>query len=102
MGADTRPGDRAESQKLAGQRKARHQRRLHHHSAGEGEILDLRGGEDHRAGVEGGVHVWAAAWRAGERLPGREQPTDPNRNAPGSHGAGPLPRTGGGPSWEGL
>lgn len=57
MGADTRPGDRAESQGRAWQREARHQRRVHHHPAGEGEILDLRGGEDHGAGVEGGVHV---------------------------------------------
>ncbi len=99
MVTDARPGDGAERQGLTGQGQARHQRRVHHHPAGEGEILDLRGGEDHRAGVEGGVLVRGAARRAGERraeqLPGREQRAGPHRDAPGAHRAGRVPRAGG-------
>lgn len=98
MGTDTRPGDGAERQRLTGQGQARHQRRVHHHPAGEGEILDLRGGEDHRAGVERGVHVRAAAQRAAERLTGREQPACPHRDAPGGHRTGRFPRTSGDPA----
>lgn len=57
MVTDTGPGDGAEKQGLTGQGQAWHQRCVHHHPAGEGEILDRRGGEDHGARVEGGVLV---------------------------------------------
>ena len=106
MVTDTRPGDGAERQGLTGQGQARHQRRVHHHPAGEGEILDRRGGEDHRAGVEGGVLVRAAPRRAGhwraKRPPGREQRARPHRDAPGGHGHGRVPRTGGDPAGQAV
>ncbi|KAI3367416.1 hypothetical protein L3Q82_026271 [Scortum barcoo] len=85
--------------KLTGQGQARHQRRVHHHPARQGEVLDLRGGEDHRAGVEGGVLLRAAARRAGEeRRPGRELRAGADRDAPGAHRTGRVPGSGGDPA----
>lgn len=102
MGTDTRPGDGSERQGLTGQGQARHQRCVHHHPAREGEVLDRRGGEDDRAGVEGGVLVRAAARCAGERraerIPSWELRANPDGDAQGAHWAGRVPRTGCDPS----
>lgn len=96
MVSHQRPGDCAPSPGPQGEGQERHQRCVRGPPSGQGEVPDVRGGEERDSGVEGGGHLRpaaAAAWRRRRRI--RAQHAAGPGPSPGSGGPGQAAGAGG-------